>query len=217
MINGLIFYSDIKDNLGVLDSYSHSYVVCTTKNEYDTIASVKKATPLFNIDNDTAEFYGESVYISSIELNDTVIDASIDYILSNKVQVFISASRTLEQVGLFDAKYQKSPIMFIYSLGLLDNAHICGGVYLDKDDIDLMVQSNATLVLSPSYDANEGHGIPLLKLYASRGVKILLSTFSAEYNKKLSLEYERDLLISLVNGSLSEQVFRKEDLKNIIS
>lgn len=164
---------------------------------------------------DFQEFFLNKIYLSSLEAGDKTIDACIGHVLGAGAKIMIDAARTLEEVGRFDVKYGVSPVFYLHRLGILQNASIAGGVYLDKDDVDLMVQENAGLILTPSFDAGRGHGIPPLKMYLDRGLKISLGTMDNSFNKTGSVLYEAELLRLLVNGSMCGEVLTDADIKKL--
>jgi len=168
------------------------------------------------VDNDTdfANIVHKNLYLSSLNVNESVIDNVINHVLINKTKIIIDTARTLEEVGKFDVKHGMSPVQYIHSLGLLPHCLVAGGVYLDKDDIDLMVQENAELILTPSFDAGSGNGIAAFKLYKNRGVKMHLGTMNGAFNVSHSIAFEKEVLRLSVNGTMcSEFAVTDNDLK----
>lgn len=218
MKNGLIFATDIINNTALLTQFSGANIVCSNENALAQIENILCGYSgedfiLFQyVDDETEIFFADNLYISTIELSDDKIDSIIEHYYNRKGEFLIDCARDLQQVGEFDAKMQKSPIMYLHSLGILDNSGIVGGIYLDKDDVDLMTQSNAHLVLTPSHDASVGNGIPPLKLYKSRELKMHVGTICNELNPSKSLKYECEVLTLLVNGSMCEKIFTVEEI-----
>lgn len=161
---------------------------------------------------------GRKICLSSITLPDSDINALIEYILSTKAEFMAVCSRRLEEVGEIEARFHLSPVMLLNKLGLLENCTIIGGVYLDNDDIDLMIQQNARLVLTPSFDSGYGNGIANAVSYIKRGLKINLGTGDNVFNSNADILFEARLLELFSNGMMcSKDVIEPEILFHIIN
>lgn len=145
----------------------------------------------------------DKICLGSLMLSDKIIDEVIAYTLKTGAAFMAVAARTLTEVGKCDARFHLSPVMLLHKLGLLKNAKIVGGVYLDNDDVDLMVQENATLILTPSHDAGYGNGIPNAVSYLKRGLKIALGSGDNRFNKNRGIEFEAEILQLLSSASLN--------------
>jgi len=187
-------------------SITKANVIVNTKEQLKELKNDNRIAVYQIIDSDFKEFFCNNVYLSSLNLDDKIIDSVINHVLGNKANIIIDTARTLDEVGFFDVKKNASPIMYAEKLGLLQNSLIAGGVYLDKDDVDLMVQQNASLILAPSYDAGHANGIPPYKLYKDRGLVMHFGTMDNSYNKTGCINYEKDVLQLLVNGTMREQI-----------
>lgn len=141
------------------------------------------------------------LYLTTVMLPDKLLDDVIDHALTTKCKVMINACSTLDEVGTCDKRYGATPVGLAHKYGLLDNeAYIAGGVYLDKDDIELIVQSGSKVILTPSTSMGEGHGVPPLRMLASLGADVRLGTGLAEYNPDGDLLFERRLIALAVSG-----------------
>ncbi|MCL2061780.1 MAG: hypothetical protein FWH03_04055 [Firmicutes bacterium] len=169
------------------------------------------------IDRAFTHFFSQNIYLSSLELPDNVFDACLQHVLKGGAKILIDAARTLAEVGRFDVKHRLSPIMYLHQNGLLSNSQIAGGIYLDKDDVDLMVQENARLILTPSFDAGRGNGIPPLRMYLERGLKIHLGTMDNTFNAAADILYEAQILRLLVNGSMCAPIITQAELQPLIT
>ena len=165
------------------------------------------------IDADFSDFWTNRIYLSSLRLGDKILDAVIEQVLGNHAELMVDTARVLDEVGRFDVKYGCSPIFYLHRLGLLKNASVAGGIYLDKDDVDLMVQENAKLILTPSFDAGYGHGIPPIRMYLDRGLDIALGTMDNLFNKSGSVRYEAEVLRFLVNGTMCGVILQEDDIE----
>lgn len=149
------------------------------------------------------KFTGEpkgDIYLDSMLLDGDIIDKVIEHVLSTNCRLIINACSTLDEVGTCDKRYGVTPIGLAHSCGLLEGAYVSGGVYLDKDDIDLIVQSNAKVILTPSTSMGEGFGIPPLRMLASLGATVFLGTGKSEYNPDADLMFEKRLISLAVSG-----------------
>ena len=158
-----------------------------------------------------------NVYLASVLLDDRTIDNVIDHALSNKVKVIISACRTLAEVGTCDKRYGVTPIGLAHKFGLLDNAYVSGCVYVDKDDIDLINQSKAKIILTPSTSMGLGEGIPPARMMMMLGATVHLGTGLENYNPDGDLEFEKRLLNLAVSGALcSKDAISETDAKKML-
>jgi len=182
-------------------------IVVANKDEFKKLSIDKRVISYQLVDeNFNGMFFSKHIYLSSLSLHDGIMDAVIENVLGAGSKIIIDTARTLTEVGLFDAKKGASPIMYAHKLGLLTNASIAGGVYLDKDDVDLMVQESAELILTPAFDAGVGNGIPLYKMYLDRGLAMHLGTMDNSFNLRGCVDYEKELLRLLVNGSMCQKI-----------
>lgn len=141
------------------------------------------------------------IYLRSLDVPDSVLDDLAAKSLEKKCRLMIALSRTLEEVGEFDARFSLSPVMFAHRTGLLENcAAVVGGIYIDKDDVDLLVQCGVPLVLTPSFDMGHGHGIPETSMYLKRGLKLALGTEDCSFNPDADI-FEEARLLSLVSAA----------------
>lgn len=151
----------------------------------------------------SADFKGEiqgDLYLTTVLLPDDTLDKVIEHCLTTKCRMIVSACTTLDEVGTCDKRYGATPIGLAHKFGLLDGAYVAGGVYLDKDDIELIVQSDAKIILTPSTSMGEGCGIPPLRMLASMGAKVYLGTGMAQYNPDADIIFEKRLISLAVSG-----------------
>lgn len=145
---------------------------------------------------------GDGIYLPSLFASDDETDAAIDGIFSG-AEIILSACATLDEVGTCDKKYSMTPIGLAHKYGLLcDQTYIAGGVYLDKDDIDLIIQSGAKVILTPSDSMGNGCGIPPLRMLAGLGATVRLGTGTGKYNREADLAFESHLIYLAASGML---------------
>lgn len=156
----------------------------------------------------------DKVCLSSLLLSDRILDKTIDYVLTNKCKFMVRACENLYESGLIESKYKLSPIMLLHRMGLLDNATIIGANHIDRDDIDLMAQCNASVVFLPSYSMGKGNGIAPIT-FAMGKLPIALGTADNSYNGQASMLFESKLALLCANAEM-----RKEnaiDTKKLLS
>lgn len=146
------------------------------------------------------------LYLSNIEMGDEIIDGIAERVLDGKSRVIISVARTLEEVGRFDARFKLSPVMLLHRIGLLQKCDaLAGGVYLDRDDVDLMVQCEIPLILTPTFDMGSGHGIPEAVMYIKRGLRMGLGSEDCSFNPFASAEEEGRILSLAASATMRER------------
>lgn len=201
--NALTFNSDINTVTGS--------EFCSTINY---VGSEKQLNTNSYIDIDVANVDSKRIYISDI-MDEQKLDKAIE--LSSNCDFMLNLSMTLYDVGACDKKFGKTPIALAHSLGLLDNSLIAGCNYIDKDDIDLMVQSNASAIILPSYSLGNGFGIPPLRMMLSRGLRIHIGTADNEYNRSADMQFEGELIRLAVCGNLcTRDAVTSNEIKSIL-
>ena len=157
---------------------------------------------------------GDAICISSLTLPDEVIDACIEYVLENKPKLYVVACVSLGDVGIIEARFHLSPIMLLHKLGLLDqNCTIVGANYLDNDDVDLMAQCGASVVLCPSYSLGGGYGFPNVVPLLKKLNEVTLGTFDNQFNASGSVMDEARLLyLGTACSMRSENALTLEDV-----
>jgi cytosine/adenosine deaminase-related metal-dependent hydrolase len=143
--------------------------------------------------------------------DEDVVDACIEHKAKSGCKMLISVCTDLKSAGLIESRYKLSPIMLLHKLGLLTSSVIVGGNYLDRDDLELMAQEGASLVLLPSFSMGYGLGAPQAT-FCRKYVKCALGTADCKYNPSADLISESYLLrlISALN-SHDEAAFSVSD------
>lgn len=199
--NALTFDNNIMKCVGSEDCSRINYVGGNSVEGCNLFTDVRNSIAIKNI------------YISDI-MDEEQADKAID-LMPRKLM--LNLSMTLYDVGICDKKYGRTPIGLAHSYGLLNNGYVCGCNYVDKDDIDLMVQSNATAVLLPSYSMGNGFGVPPLRMMLSRGLLVRLGSADNVYNIKADMAFEAELLRLAVCADLKTQdAVTKADMQKIL-
>lgn len=210
MFNALTFDKDIEKRAGSSDCSRIFYVGKTPLRK-------ERITDFMPVDGDFTGKLTGNVYLSSVLLDPHIVDAVIDHVLSEKCDLIVNACSTLEEVGVCDKRYGCTPVGLAHKFGLLDGAYIAGGTYLDKDDIDLIIQSGAKVILTPSTTMGEGQGIPPLRMLLTLGATVYLGTGSAEYNPTADLLFEKNLISLAVSGAhCTRHAVSEADLRQML-
>lgn len=190
-----------------------------TKGEYILAASTDEngAYKIVSPADTATDF--ERLYISDMSVGEKVLDAVAERVLDGKSRAMISVSRTLEEVGAFDKKYGLSPVMFLHRIGLLDCVDaLVGGVWLDRDDADIMTQCDCPLILTPSFDMGRGNGIPEAATYLRRGLTLGLGTEDCSFNANADVGFEAKLVSLTAAASMRDpDAITAADLKKMLN
>lgn len=145
------------------------------------------------------------LYLPTLDIPEPTLDALIEYALTNDAQILAACSTTLEEAGIIDSRFKKSPVMLLYECGLLDRCTVVGGVYLDKDDLALMAQEGVPLVVCPSFDAGYGRGVAPVAAALKAGLEVRLGTADGAFNSAHSVLSEAVYLRLLVSAQLNKK------------
>lgn len=211
MINGFLIANDKNEFLKRKGDANCWYVATKNVDDFKTEKGVKA----FSYVEKVEDLKGERICLSSLNLPDEVLDACIEYVLSNKCEFMVRACENLTESGFLESKYHLSPIMILHKIGLLDNAIVVGANHIDKDDLDLMIQCNAKIVLLPSYSMGKGNGFAPLSFVKNK-IDLLFGTADNSYNEKGSIKLE-GYLARLIGccESRKENAIKEEDLVRV--
>lgn len=156
--------------------------------------------------SNTDKLYGDKIFLRSLLLPDIILDECIDFCLENHPNLIVCAGDDLYDSGKIEAKYHLSPIMLLHKMGLLDeNCSVLGGICIDRDDVDLMAQCGAKLIVCPSYSLGNGRGMPLVSPALGK-IDISVGTYDNSFNADGNIIEEARLLLLGTNS-----VMRKKD------
>lgn len=126
-----------------------------------------------------------AVYVDILQLD----EGDIEKISFLNLPVVIPLFEDLYRTGQISSKYDVSPAKFIEDMGFLDrDCTILGGVYADKDDLQILGDYGAKIVVCPISLAKHGAtfaNIPLMQKY---GLKILLGSGDEE-----NIDFEKEV------------------------
>lgn len=196
--------TDSMANVDVCHSCFADRINVVTKN-INAFDGAKKGVEVYSYVESEKDLAGDKICLSSLLLPDPVLDACIEYVLEKKCKFMVRACEDLYTCGLIESRYKLSPIMLLHRMGLLDNATVVGANFIDRDDIDLMVQSNASLVFLPSYSLGKGYGVPPVG-FVSGKLPISFGSADNSFNANGDMRKEAYLTRLLCNESA-----RKED------
>ena len=171
----------------------------------ENFRQVRKGVEVYSYVEKQSDLVGDKICLSSLLLPDPVLDVCIEYVLDKKCKFMVRACEDLYTSGLIESKYKLSPIMLLHKMGLLDNAIVVGANCIDKDDIDLMAQSNASVVFLPSYSLGKGYGIPPVGFVNG---KLSISFGSADNSYNASGDMRKEAYITRL---LCNEQARKEN------
>ena len=171
---------------------------------------------------DKYRFGGEAgekggIYIPDM-LDETAFGNACDFVINTGKRAIVRAAFELEEAGIIEARYKLSPIMLLHKMGVLEYCAIAGGVCLDNDDLDLMAQDGAVLIVTPTASAGYGHGFAPVCAAVSRGIRVGIGTFDGKYNKSADLLKELEFLRLTANAEMrTENALDDATLEKILA
>lgn len=170
------------------------------------------------VDKEDLNIDFQRLYLADMSADETVTESIADRVFEGKSRVMISVSRTLEEVGAFDKKYGLSPVMYLHKLGLLERVDaLVGGVWLDRDDVDIMAQCGCPLIITPSYDMGTGNGIPETATYLRRGLTLGIGTENCAYNPACDMRFETKLIELTASATMRESgIITEKEIKKML-
>lgn len=189
--------TDSMANVNVCHTYFTDRInVVTTKIENFSLSD--KGVEVYSYVESKSDLKGDKICLSSLLLPDSVLDACIEYVLEKKCKFMVRACEDLYTSGLVESRYKLSPIMLLHKWGLLENATVVGANCIDRDDIDVMAQSNASVVFLPSYSLGKGYAIPPVNFVCGK-LPIAFGSADNSYNKHGDMRKEAYLTRLLCN------------------
>lgn len=101
----------------------------------------------------------ERIFLPSLQ-DESVVDAVTERVLGGETKLIVAANRNLDEIGALEARFHLTPVQILHKLGLLERCTVVGGVYLDRDDVELLSQEHTPLVLCPTCSLGYGDGFP---------------------------------------------------------
>lgn len=146
--------------------------------------------------------------------DDNLTDAVAEAVLSRKATAICAAGYSLDESGAVDVRFHLSPVQLLHKLGLLDGGTIVGGVYLDRDDVDLMAQCDAKLILCPTSSMGHGFGVPHYSAYI-RKLEVTLGSGDNRFNRDGDMLAEARALVLGCNSEMRDE--KAVDLKRLFA
>ncbi|MDA8163830.1 MAG: amidohydrolase, partial [Desulfobacteraceae bacterium] len=117
---------------------------------------------------------------------------------ARRAPFFIHVAETKEEVAIVRERYGTTPVAHLAALGVLDPETVCvHGVWLTEEELDLLAQSGAGVVVCPSSHLKLASGIAPVREYLTKGIPVGLGTDSCASNNNLDLFKEMDLTAKL--------------------
>lgn len=200
----IVFDSFVLINSGFEPDGATEYKIAACENFIDYAAlSARCGNVYAPFCNDAIKAGIKKIYVPTLDLPDKTLDKLIEYSFESDAELAVSCASDLEETGIIDSRFGKSPVMLLHEFGLLDKSVIISGVYLDKDDLSLMAQQNVPLVVLPSSDAGAGHGVAPVCAALDKGVIVRLGSGDGTYNVTHSVLYEAAVLRLLVSAQMN--------------
>ena len=155
-----------------------------------------------------------AIYTSTPEL----ISECVDFTAKNNIPLSIHLSETLKEVGDCTVKYnKKTPPQYLEDLGFFDreNALCYHCVHMDKDDLQILADYNASVSTCPSSNIKLASGIAPIFAMQNKGINITIGTDGVASNNSLDMFKEMFLVATLskVNLYNAEVVSARDVLK----
>lgn len=113
---------------------------------------------------------------------------------SEKTLFFIHTAETEQEAEMIEGRLDDSPLRHLHKLGLLDSETICiHAVWLDEQDLDILAETGAAVVVCPQSNLKLASGIAPLQGMLARGIRVGIGTDGAASNNRLDLVREMDV------------------------
>ncbi len=149
--------------------------------------------------------------------DDKIVDAVTEKVLGEGAKLIVFCSYSLGEIGSIEARFHLTPVQLLHKLGLLDGATLVGGVYLDRDDIDLIAQANAKVVLCPTCSLGYGYGVAHLRAMLGK-IEVGLGSGDNAFNGNGDMVEElKTLYLSTCADMREREVISYEELFSLAS
>jgi len=130
--------------------------------------------------------------------SDTLLCKAKELANKHDVLLFIHVSETKTEVELIKARYGKTPVGFLYDLGVLDSKTIAAHcVHLTDDDIEKIFATNTKVVFNPESNMKLASGIPKIWEIKRKGITCGIGTDGPASNNNLDMIEEMDTLAKI--------------------
>jgi 5-methylthioadenosine/S-adenosylhomocysteine deaminase len=117
---------------------------------------------------------------------------------TEKALFFIHVAETEQEAGMIQGKQGDSPVRHLHKLGILDSETVCiHAVWLDEQDLDILAETGAAVVVCPQSNLKLASGTAPLQAMLARGIRVGIGTDGAASNNRLDLIREMDICAKL--------------------
>ncbi len=150
-----------------------------------------------------------SIYTASEQLLKESKEAS--EILDKKFHIHVSETEKENEESLDENGF--TPVQYLNNLGLVSEDLIAAhGVHLTEEDIEILVDANASLVHNPSANLKLGSGIAEIPQLLDKGLNVALGTDGVASNNNLNLFEEMKIASILHKRESPEDLDEQEVL-----
>lgn len=186
----------------------------TRKENKDLNKFLSQQLGLFtNVDNTLIKpcVYVHSIYSSTYD----DIEICVDFSAKNNLPMSIHLCETLEEV--WNCTVQNgglTPPQYLESLGFFDRNSLCYHcVHMDKDDLQILADYNASICTCPSSNIKLASGIAPVYAMQNKGINITIGTDGVASNNSLDMFKEMFLVATLSKVSICDaSVIKAKDV-----
>ncbi|MCI5178233.1 MAG: amidohydrolase [Candidatus Electrothrix sp. AW3_4] len=125
---------------------------------------------------------------------------------SDNTLFFIHTAETEQEAEMIQSPQGDSPVRHLHALGLLDPATVCiHGVWLDEQDMDILAETGAAVVVCPQSNLKLASGIAPLQELLARNIRVGIGTDGVASNNRLDLIREMDICAKIQKMQKREQ------------
>ncbi len=150
-----------------------------------------------------------AVYVDILECDEKVLEE----VSMLGIAVVIPLFENLQRTGEISAMFDTSPAKLIEQLGFLDrDCTIVGGMYADKDDLEILGSYNAKMVLCPRAFARRGGTFANIVLMKKQGLNLQMGTLDGEIDFEKEIEFLHLTTLALLEN---ESAVKKNEIEKI--
>lgn len=140
-------------------------------------------------------------------------EKEIEQISLSAYPVVIPIFDNLFETGQVSAKYGCSPASFIENMGLLDrDCTLVGGMYADKDDLEILGAYSPKMVICPRGYARKGAIMPNILLMQKYGLRLELGSLGEKVDFEKEIEF---LYLSTLSMLENAEAASEDQIKKI--
>lgn len=117
---------------------------------------------------------------------------------SEKAFLCLHTAETEQESSMIQEKRGDSPVRHLHNLGILDSETVCiHAVWLDEQDLDILAESGAAVVVCPQSNLKLASGTAPLQAMLDRNLRVGIGTDGTASNNRLDLLREMDICAKL--------------------